>query len=102
MDQDRGSRRGRKHRLGRAPAEPFEYAIDDDEVADGAVCDGDLLADDDAWNRIGEELRRVDAQRYLAILKLAEDICSIHREPLAPVAATGHFVFPKKKQQLLD
>ncbi len=61
-----------------------------------------LLADDTAWTRAGDELRRFDPQRYLAILKVVEDICSIHRDPLAPVEATGHFVFPKKKQGVLD
>jgi len=52
-----------------------------------------LLADEKAWSIAGEELRRVDPQRWLAILRVVEDICKIHRDPLTPNVASGHFIF---------
>ena len=61
-----------------------------------------LLADNEAWSRAGEELRRVDPQRYLALLKVAEDICSIHRDPLGEVTAVGFYVFPRSKSDQFD
>lgn len=39
--------------------------------------------DNDAWNKAGEELRLLDPQRYIAILRVVEEICSIHKDPLA-------------------
>jgi hypothetical protein len=51
------------------------------------------MADEDAWERAGAELRRVDPQRFAAVLKVVEDICSIHRDPLCPNLANGHYVF---------
>jgi hypothetical protein len=56
-----------------------------------------LLADDEAWGRAGAELRRVDPTRYLAILKIVEDMCSIHRDPLGEIASDGFYVFPNTK-----
>ncbi len=54
-----------------------------------------LLVDEGAWQRAGEELRARDPQRYLAILKVVEDICSIYRDPLGGNLADGHFIFGK-------
>lgn len=61
-----------------------------------------LLVDNEAWARAGEELRRRDPQRYLAILKVVEDICSIHRDPLGEIASNGFYVFPKSKSDQFD
>lgn len=61
-----------------------------------------LLADDEAWSRAGDELRRRDPQRYIAILKVVEDICSIHRDPLGETVAEGFYVFPKSKTDQFD
>lgn len=62
-----------------------------------------LLADDDAWERAGRELRLRDPQRYLAILKIAEDICSIYRNPLGDVCGgDAVYVFPAKKSGQFD
>jgi hypothetical protein len=61
-----------------------------------------MLADDEAWARAGEELRRVDPGRYLAILKVVEDICSIHRDPLGEVSSPGFYVFPRGKDDGFD
>lgn len=61
-----------------------------------------LLADDEAWARAGEELRRRDPQRYIAILKVVEDICSIHRDPLGEITSNGFYVFPHKKSDQFD
>ena len=55
--------------------------------------DLDLLVDEEAWNRAGEQLRKLDPKRYIAILKVVEDIVSIHRDPLGAGPANGHFVF---------
>lgn len=62
----------------------------------------DLLADDNAWARAGEELRARDPQRYLAILKIVEDICSIHRNPLGEIDSNGFYVFPRTKSGDFD
>lgn len=61
-----------------------------------------MLASDESWSKAGEELRRVDPQRYLAILKVVEDICSIHRDPLGEIASNGFYVFPKTKGDDFD
>jgi hypothetical protein len=61
-----------------------------------------VLANDDAWDRIGRELKRCDPKRYLALLKVAEDICSIHRDPLGESIPVGCFVFPKVTQDEFD
>lgn len=53
----------------------------------------DVVVDEGAWARAGEELRRRDPQRYIAILKVVEDICSIYRDPLGDNLAEGHYVF---------
>lgn len=61
-----------------------------------------MLADNEAWTRAGSELRRVDPQRYLAILKVVEDICSIHRDPLGEIVSNGFYVFPRAKGDDFD
>lgn len=62
-----------------------------------------LLADDEAWSRAGEELKKCDPQRYLAILKVVEDICRIHRDPIkATRECTGFFIFSKDSGDDLD
>ena len=61
-----------------------------------------MLADDESWSRAGAELRRVDPKRFLAILKVVEDICSIHRDPLGEIASDGFYVFPKSKGDQFD
>lgn len=61
-----------------------------------------MLADDEAWSRAGEELRSVDPRRYLAILKVVEDICCIHRDPLGEIVSNGFYVFPNKKSDDFD
>ena len=43
-----------------------------------------LLTDERAWQVAGEELRRRDPTRYVAILRVVEEICQIHRAPLDP------------------
>ncbi len=53
--------------------------------------------DDEAWARAGDALKRCDPHRYIAILKVVEDICSIHRDPLGEAIANGYYVFPKSK-----
>jgi len=55
-----------------------------------------LLADEEAWNRAGEELRLVDPHRYLALLKIAQDVCNIHRDPIGAEVADGVFIFGKE------
>lgn len=64
--------------------------------------DFDLLVNEEAWNRAGEELRRRDPHRYMAILRVVEDICRIYRDPYCERAASGTFVFPKKKHGPAD
>lgn len=64
--------------------------------------DARLLVDGDAWNRAGEELKKRDPQRYIAILRVVEDICRIYRDPFAEREATGVFVFPKRKSGPAD
>lgn len=87
----RSIERSRAQAVGRKIDEP--HAAQDGEVAERLS----LLADGEAWARAGEELRRVDPKRYLAILKVVEDICSIHRDPLGEVVSNGFYVFPTKK-----
>jgi len=58
--------------------------------------------DDEAWARAGEDLRRCDPQRYLSILKVVEDICSIHRDPLGEAVSNGYYVFPRSKTGQFD
>ncbi len=55
-----------------------------------------VLVDDEAWARAGEELKKLDPQRYIAILRTVEDIVRIHRDPLDANAASGHFIFMKR------
>ncbi len=43
-------------------------------------------ADDEAWNKVGRDLRRLDPGRYQEILRVAREIVGIHRDPLG---ATG-------------
>lgn len=67
---------------------------------DGRPMDYRLLADDDAWVDAGEELKRLDPGRYLAILAVVQDIVAIYRDPIrARRQATGNFVFHKLKDQ---
>lgn len=59
---------------------------------------GSLFVDDEAWERAGRELKECDPQRYLAILKVVEDICSIHKNPMAKLAGVdAAFVFSRTK-----
>lgn len=58
-----------------------------------------MLADDAAWVRAGLELRERDPQRFMAILKVVEDIVAIRRDPIGAVRAAGHFVFARSKQR---
>lgn len=52
-----------------------------------------LLQDVGAWERIGRELRLSDPKRYVALLKVAEDICLIHRDPLGATLPSGFTMF---------
>lgn len=61
-----------------------------------------LVADEDAWNAAGRELLRVDPQRFAAVLKVAEDIVAIHRDPLTSNVAQGHFIFMNDRGDDLD
>jgi hypothetical protein len=86
---------GSGHQSGRGPA---GWTLGGNEgslhARDGAARPRSaLMADEDAWERAGAELRRVDPQRFAAVLKVVEDICSIHRDPLCHNLAAGHFIF---------
>jgi hypothetical protein len=61
-----------------------------------------LLVDERAWEVAGSELRRRDPARYVAILKIAEEICSIHRSPLEPISMPGSFVVPNSNGDDFD
>jgi hypothetical protein len=56
-----------------------------------------LVVDDDAWSRAGDELRRRDPARYLAILQIVQDINAIHRDPLGAARTSGHFVLGRPR-----
>lgn len=43
-----------------------------------------LLSDPHAWAEVGAELRSVDPQRYVALLKIARDVVDIHHDPIGP------------------
>lgn len=58
-----------------------------------------FVVDDEAWARAGEELRECDPARFMAILKVVEDIVAIRRDPIGAVRAAGHFVFPKDRRR---
>lgn len=58
-----------------------------------------LVADSEAWTRAGDELRRLDPRRYVAILSVVEDICRIHRNPLGADVADGFLVFPEHRNR---
>lgn len=83
MHSGNGSRRGRRY-LGYAAGRLRDAPIGspDDAADDDGLMDLTLLVEEGAWERAGEELRRVDPQRYLALLKIVQDIVSIHRDPL--------------------
>lgn len=51
-----------------------------------------LLTDESAWTTAGAELRRRDPTRYVAILKVVEEICSIYRAPLDPVSVPSFVI----------
>ena len=52
--------------------------------------------------QVGAELRECDPGRFLALLKVAEDICAIHREPLGSPIPAGYFMFQRKPVDELD
>ena len=52
--------------------------------------------------RIGAELRACDPGRFLALLKVAEDICEIHRDPLGSPIPTGYFMFQSEPERDWD
>lgn len=65
---------------------------------DGRTMNYRLLADDGVWAQAGDELKRLDPGRYLAILAVVQDIIAIHLDPIgAQRQATGNFVFAKTK-----
>lgn len=55
----------------------------------GVGVDVDLV---DAWAKTGDELRRVDPARFLAVLEVAQRIVAIHKDPLATAADRSFFV----------
>lgn len=61
-----------------------------------------LLGDEGAWERIGCELRRCDLERYVALLKIAEEICSIHRDPLAPPIPSTYLMLARRTDGQFD
>lgn len=93
MHSGRGGRgkRFRGYEAGKLRERPIDESIDASD--DDDPMDLSLLVDEGAWTRAGEELRKLDPQRYIAILKVVEDIVSIHRDPLGAAVASGHFVF---------
>lgn len=75
-----------------------DYPIDTpDDRADGEVgMPYRMLLDDEAWVRVGEELRRLDPARYIALLQVLQDAVAIRKDPIrARRQASGTFVFPK-------
>lgn len=64
--------------------------------------DARLLADEHAWERIGRELRLCDPKRYVALLKVAEEICGIHRDPLGAPIPMGYLVLASRDRDDLD
>lgn len=61
-----------------------------------------LWRDPSAWERIGRTLRMCDPQRYIALLKIAEDVCAIHHDPLGPVVPSDFHVFSDKDPDQFD
>jgi hypothetical protein len=61
-----------------------------------------VVVDEDAWTRAGDELRKVDPARYLAILKIVEDIVGIHRDPIGYRRVRGLMSFPKPRNDETD
>lgn len=61
-----------------------------------------LLTDEGAWATAGQELRRRDPTRYVAILRVVEELCQIYRDPLGPVGADAYRVIPHGKDGDFD
>lgn len=61
-----------------------------------------LLIDERAWETAGSELRRRDPARYVAILKIVEELCSIHRAPLDPISTPATLVVPRGNEDDFD
>lgn len=51
----------------------------------------------DEWERVGEELRRVDPLRYAEILRLAKQVVEAHRDPAARILRDALHVVPAAK-----
>jgi hypothetical protein len=51
----------------------------------------------DAWERVGEELRRVDPVRYIELLRLAEGIVQAHKDPAARLSRDALHIVPEAK-----
>lgn len=51
----------------------------------------------DEWERVGEELRRVDPVRYVELLQLAVRIVQAHRDPAALLMRQALHVVPESK-----
>ena len=98
-----GSRNGKRF----GPRTALDQALDSDgAAADDSIPRGGndhlLLVDDQAWERAGRELRQRDPHRFIAILKVVEDICSIYRDPLGDKVAQGHFIFARTEDGDFD
>jgi hypothetical protein len=51
----------------------------------------------DEWERVGEELRRVDPLRYVELLRLAMRIVQAHKDPALHIEREALHIVPRAK-----
>jgi hypothetical protein len=58
---------------------------------------GPVIIEVESWERVGEELRRVDPVRYEQLLDLAIRIVQAHKDPAATLVRDALHVVPEAK-----